>query len=306
MHVEDLRGLKIGDPVFVLGHQSHPVSVHLAAFHHHASLGQWHTLNSMVRIAGDSVDGVVDETIAVVEWWRTVESLISLLYAVALIESDQGLRPRLHRLKSAREPKILHRWKAISWWFSEGQRSPPRKTTLLLQELRDFRNSFEHAARGGTVRMAHSRLSTTPASANLADAMEALAICVLICDHVRFVLPACDLMPQVVPPSRHHVLFVPLDEFAVGVAFPAYIRIQEALGLTSEVVPYESSHRLRGQALLEVAPLIKVSPDTADLMASEPVDLWPIFESFVRSRPRLPADNQCGIPRYSLRTVSDS
>ena len=183
-------------------------------------------------------------------------------------------------------------------WFSDGGWSLPSTTTGLLSELRDFRNSFEHASRDASVPAKHSKLGASPAGANISDAMEAMAICVHVCDCVRFVLPGCDLMPEVVPPSRKHRLWVPLDEFAAGVAFPSFQAILDALNLNTDVTPYPAAPRLPGQALTFGALVIKARPDAADLMASQDVDLWPLFESFVARQSPLPDEDQFGLPRY--------
>jgi hypothetical protein len=296
MRVEDLRGPKIGDTALIL----QGAAPRATAFHDHASQGEWHTLNSLVRVAGQPVDGVVSEAMAVVEWWRTIETLLSLLHGVAVVESDRGLRPHLSRLQPSRRQTILDRWSALTWWFSEGKESPPSKTTGLMSELRDFRNSFEHASRESVISTKHSKLSTSPAGANLSDAMEALAICVLVTDYVRFVLPGCDLMPQVIPPSRRYTLWVALDDFAAGLAFPAYARVVNELGLTTDVELYEPSDRLAGTAEIDGAVAIKARPDAADLMAAKPIDLWPLFEEFTGRQQPLPAEDEFALPRYTI------
>jgi hypothetical protein len=72
MRLEDLRGRRVGDIVMFL--DGAPLVP--AAFHDHTQQAQWHTINSLIRRAGNSTDGVANECIAVVEWWRTIESRI--------------------------------------------------------------------------------------------------------------------------------------------------------------------------------------------------------------------------------------
>jgi hypothetical protein len=273
--------------------------MYLAAFHHHAAQAQWHTLNSVLRIAGQRVDGVVSEAIAVAEWWRTIESLISLLLLVAARESDLGVRGEQAVLVGSHKDDVVKRWSAIAGWFSDRSDSAPKRTTSLLKELRDFRNSIEHASRHSTIKIEHSRLGTLPAGANLADAMEGMAICVLACDFLRFILPTFDIMPQVVAPSRRHVFYVGLDVLASEIAFPAYAQLVRELGMTTDIAPYTTGRHLRGEARLAAALVVKAQPDANDLAVVNPVDLWPGFEAFTESRPVIPSEAEFGIPRYT-------
>jgi hypothetical protein len=301
MRLEDLRGPHVGDSVLFLPAGEEPVT---AAFHHHAEQAQWHTINCLVRLAGHPVDGVANEPIAVVEWWRTAESLIALIHVVALLESEHGLRPEQPRLTGSKRDGALDRWSAIARWFSGATDSPPKDVTRRLGELRDFRNSFEHASRHATVHIKSSRLGSVPAHANLADAMEAMAICIESASVLRYVLGGLDLMPQCVVPSRQHVFYVPLDELASELLFPQYRRVVAALGLESDVALYPTPSPLRGRSIAEPAVGIKALPDRTDVHLEEALDLWAASEEFVGSRPNLPTADQFGVPRYVLRSPS--
>ena len=214
--LEDLRGPHIGDTALILP-DGETVS---AAFHDHASQAQWHTINCLMRVAGQQVDGVVDERIAVVEWWRTVEGLVALAHLVAMYESEAGLRSELPRVTTSQRDGVLERWSAIARWFSEAKDAAPKATTGRVRELRDFRNSFEHASRENAIEVRVSRLAIIPARANLADAMEAAAICVEAAAVLRHVIRGADLMPQCIVPSSHHLFYVPLDTLAGELLFP--------------------------------------------------------------------------------------
>jgi hypothetical protein len=295
MRIEDRRGLKVGDTALILGEGD----LYLAAFHHHAAQAQWHTLNSILRVAGQNVDGVVSEAIAVVEWWRTIESLISLLHLIALRESALAIRRDRKPLTGSHRDDALQRWSVIAKWFSNGRDSAPKATTARVKELRDFRNSVEHASRHAAIETKESRLGNIPAGANLADAMEAMAICVVAADFIRFVVPRQDLMPQVVVPSSKHVFYVGLDELADRVAFPAYTRVVHELDMTTEVSPYPLGRHLRGEAVLGAAVVIKAQPDQSDLMVRNPVDLQSQFEAFAENHPFRPAEDVLALPRYT-------
>lgn len=295
MRIEDLRGPKVADTALVVASGA----PRLAAFHHHATQGEWHTLNTLGRVAGLPTDGIANEAMAVVEWWRTVESLVALLHSVAVEEAETGLRPEVSRRPSStRNDSVVDRWSGICAWFSNATRSAPSSTTGLLTELRDFRNSFEHASRESACVMKHSRLASTPAHANVADAMEALAICVLVCDFVRDVLPGVDLMPQVpVHPPFGGFVWAPLDEFAADLAFPIYRHVVSALGLETDIAPYPPSERLRGHALIDAKIVIKAVSDAADFSTEEPLDIGPAFEAFARARS---GDGTVRLPSYAV------
>jgi hypothetical protein len=229
VRLEDLRGLHVGDTAMFVGRDGPPLA---AAFHHHAEQGQWHTVNCLLRLGGNPVDGVANERIAVVEWWRTVESLVALIHLVALSESADGFRPQQPRLRGSNRDAFLDRWSAIARWFSESTDSAPKAVTQRVSELRDFRNSFEHASRLAVIEARHSRLGTVPAHANLSDAMEAMAICIEASSVLRFIVRGLDLMPQCVVPSKEHVFYVPLDRLAADLLFPQYHRVVDGSPLT--------------------------------------------------------------------------
>jgi hypothetical protein len=94
------------------------------------------------------------------------------------LQSDVGLRAEMPRLTLSKRHGVLDRWSAIGRWFSEASDCAPKETTERIKELRDFRNSFEHASRQATITVRASRLGAVPAHANLSDAMEAMAICI--------------------------------------------------------------------------------------------------------------------------------
>lgn len=294
MRLEDLRGPHIGDTALVLP-DGGTIS---AAFHDHASQAQWHTINCLMRVAGQQVDGVADERIAVVEWWRTVESLVALAHLVAMHESDTGLRGELPRVTTSQRDGALERWSGIARWFSEARDSAPKATTGRVRELRDFRNSFEHTSRENAIEVRFSRLATIPASANLADAMEAMAICAEAAGVLRHVIRGADLMPQCIVPSAHHLFYIPLETLAAELLFPQYERVVAALGLTTDVVPYPTPGVLRGESLVAPRVAIKAHPGPEDMLLSDTFDLWPEFETFAETRPELPLSNQGRLPDY--------
>lgn len=301
MRLEDLRGLHVGDSALFFPGEQTPVA---AAFHHHAEQAQWHTLNCLVRLSGDQTDGVANERIALVEWWRTIESLIALIHTVAVLESDQNLRPGQPELTSSSRDGVLDRWTAIARWFSGGTDSPPKATTKRLTELRDVRNSFEHTSRQGAVTIKHSRLGPIPAYANLADVMEALAICVEVVAVLRYVIADHDLMPQCIVPSQRHVFYCPLDEMATELVFPLYHRVVQALGLSSDVNMYPMPRPLLGESTLKPAVYIKALPDQFDVVMSKSLGVWNDLEAFANSRPDVPSSDHLRLPAYARASAS--
>jgi hypothetical protein len=299
MRFEDLRGLKVADPVFAL--PDGRLLPH--ASHQHAVQAQWHTVNCLGRFAGNGVDGVANEQIAIVEWWRTIESLVALLHLIAEVESEAGMRPEQARLRSSRWDNFHGKLSAMAHWFSGGSATAPKTITRLVTELRDFRNVFEHTSRAGVVDVRYSRLGAEPAMANLADVFEAMAICVLVCDWLRYVLPGNDVMPQVVVPSRAHVFYVPLDRLATELLFPLYVQAVASAGLTTDVAPYPVGSGFAGRAQLLVRPLLKAKPDQADVRLLSPLDLWPAFEAFAQAQPEVAGSETFGLPRYSLSVI---
>jgi hypothetical protein len=295
MLLEDLHGAKVGDFALLLPDET-MVS---AAFHHHAVQAQWHTLNCLLRIGGENVDGAANERIAVVEWWRTLESLIALTDAVALYESDQGLRNNSARYGT--HHKVMQRWAAVAKWFSGDTDSAPSESTDRLKALRNFRNSFEHNSHAKKIKVQHSRLGSVPAFANLADAMEAMAICVEASGVIRHVLTGLDLMPNVLVPSKKHAFFMPLDELASGVILPQYRRVVKALGLESAVDLYPPPRPLNGRSEVVLQMVVKARPDEFDRRLDESLGLWSHFEAFAELQPFRPAPDQFSLPRYSLR-----
>jgi len=237
-----------------------------------------------------------------VEWWRTIESLVALLYLVACEESRLGLRPDLERLKEGK-PEFLDKWSASARWFTEGKGSPSKDVTRRLLELRDFRNSFEHSSRQSEVDVRYSRLGRVPAHANLSDAIEAMVICIDACAVVRHLIGGLDLMPQVVAPSQHHVFYVPLDLLAKDLILPCYHEVVAALGLTSDVALYPIPRALRGESLIQPHLAIKAVADERDPQLSEPYGLWTAFEAFTEAQPNKPAADKFGVPGYQSRSA---
>lgn len=293
MRLEDLRGFNVGDTALMLPDGS----MVAAAFHQHAAQAQWHTVNCLIRSSGDPVDGVADERIAVVEWWRTIECIIALVDMVAFLESEAGLRESQPRHTQA--DNALQRWGAIAKWFSEATYSSPSQTTGRISELRDFRNSFEHYSRSDVIKTQHSRLATVPSHANLADAMEAMAICIEASAVIRHVLTGLDLMPQVLAPSKNHVFYIPLDELATELLFPVYRRLVSRLGLGSDVAMYPSPTKIAGKSLIDLRIVIKGEPNEHDVRCDESIGVWAKFERFAESHPNCPTSDRFGVPGYS-------
>jgi hypothetical protein len=294
MLLEDLRGSRVGDTVLFLGGE-HRI---FAAFHDHAAQAQWHTLNSLLRFAGNRTGGVASERIAVVEWWRTVESLVALIYLVAVEESRAGLREGQPRLDPKHRPEFNSKWSALARWFSQEKDSPPKSLTRLVLELRDWRNSFEHSSRHSMLDIKYSRLGKIPADANLSDVMEAMTICISASALLRHIIRGLDLMPQVVVPSRRHVFYTPIDVMASDLLFPSYTCVLGTLGLTSDVQPYPLPRALLGESVVEPKLAVKGLPDAADASSPNAIDLWSSFEEFTESQPTIPQPDAFALPAY--------
>jgi hypothetical protein len=253
MRLEDLRGGRVADVALQVNGSG---TLFPCAFHHHAQQAAWHTLNAILELAGESYDPRVDERLGVVEWWRTLESLISLLHLISQEEDKASIR------QTDRHPtpsgKITGKWSSVSLWFSDGRESPPPRLTGLLTELRDFRNSFEHTSRTAERQRSHSKLASTPADANLADLMEAVAICVAAIQWIRYLLPSVDLMTSVWSPTAHDlVVFERLNVLAEKCWFPAFSSALQIRGLTSDVAPYDNPGQTTGSALRGACVLIR-------------------------------------------------
>lgn len=297
MRLEDLRGLQVGDSALVLQPGATPFT---AAFHHHAEQAHWHTVNCVLRLGGDRVDGVADVRIAAVEWWRTLESLIALVHRVAILESDLGLRVHLPRVTSSNRTTALDRWSAIARWFSEGTASAPKAVTQRIVELRDFRNSFEHASRETEISVRASRLGTRPGHANLSDAVEAMAICIEAASIIRGTVTGLDLMPQCLVPSHLHVFYDALDHIAEKAVMPQYRHLVRALGVTSEIQLYPTPAQLPGSSLLEPAFILKAQPGPEDIRVTKPLDLWSALEAFADKHPDRPGAEEFRVPSYHV------
>lgn len=248
--LEDLRGGRVGQVALWL-----PDDALLpAAFHEHANQALWHTINCLLRLAGQPIHlAAASPVIGAIEWWRTIESLIALLYLVARKEQKAGLRSSPQQLPERCE--AMDKWSKIARWYSGNRNPPPSQLTGLVTELRDFRNSFEHTSRMSTASRRHSRLATLPAGANEADLMEAMAICLAACGFYRFILPTCDLMPQMVLPAKdsdgeESYACAALDDVAMKVVWPFFTEVLSARNLTSEVKPYPSNQPLQGESIL--------------------------------------------------------
>jgi hypothetical protein len=249
-------------------------------------------------LAGNRTGGLVNERIAVVEWWRTVESLVALIYLIAVEESRTGLRTGQPRLDPKSRPEFNDKWNALARWFSQGKDSSPKSLTRLVLELRDWRNSFEHSSRHSVLDVKYSRLGTVPAEANLSDVMEAMTICISASAFLRHAIRGLDLMPQVVVPSHRHVFYTPIDVMASDLLFPTYSRVLETLELTSDVQPYPLPRGLLGESLFEPKLAVKALPDGADARSPNALDLWSSFEQFTEAQPTIPQPDMFALPAY--------
>lgn len=294
MKLEDLRGGRVADVALEVDGSA---ALYPCAFHHHAQQASWHAVNAILRLAGESQDGRVDELIGVVEWWRTVESLISLLHLISLDEHDAGLRGHEHHPTNSAD--ITDKWSSVSRWFTGGTESPPSGLTGLLIELRDFRNSFEHTSRTLERARTHSRLASRPADANLSDLMEAVAICTVVCDWVRFLMPTTDLMPQIWSPSTAGVIFAPLDQVASQVWFPAFRGALMGRQLDSDVAPYTGFGRSSGSAVRMARVTIRHQDEhplpqvVGNVAVADQVVRWGA------QQPRQPSSTTFVLPDYS-------
>lgn len=296
MNLEDLRGSQVGD-VALLFDDSTVVS---AAFHYHAQIAFAHTVNELIRLSGQSVPMHWDPRVGSVEWWRVIEGTVALLHRVLLRERESGLRPDLADSTDERAD-VLDKWSAIARWFSNGLHSPPSQLTGLVVELRDFRNSFEHATRASTRTRKHSKLAEAPAAANVADAMEAMAICVAASAYFRYVLPGTDLMPQIVAPSREHVMFEPLDVVAREALFPMYLRLLEARGLGTDISLYNGLGQIRGQALVSTALIVRYEDENSLPDAVQTIDVLSDLGTWVETR-ETPDPGMFRLPSYGVRS----
>jgi len=277
MRLEDFRGGRVADLALQVDGSAGMMP---CAFHHHAQQAAWHTVNGILRFADEAQDGRVDEQIGVVEWWRTVESQISLLHLLSQDEHQAELRSS-DRGPAKLDARIATKWASVSSWYSDGRQSAPAKLTGLLTDLRDFRNSFEHSSRTDERQRSHSRLAAKPAEANLADLMESVAICVAVCQWTRYLLPTADLMPQVWSPTADGgVVFAPLDKVAAECWFPVYSSTLQARGMTSDVEMYPEFGHIAGSAVRAARVLIRhederpLPPMTNTSAASQQVVDW--------------------------------
>ena len=229
-----------------------------------------------------------------------IESLVALLYAVVLRESATGLRPAIERVKNTETPDAISKWSAIARWFSENRDSAPSEVTGRLTDLRDFRNAFEHSSRSDSRARHHSKLPALPTEANVADTMEALAICIASCAYLRSALPGCDLMPQVIViPHDGSVFFESMDVVAQQLTFPMYHAALESRGLSTEVALYEEPHPMRGKAVLPVNFMIRYKDEHPLPEPSDPNGLVEMLRGFSDNHPRKPGPDHFGIPSYS-------
>jgi hypothetical protein len=295
VNLEDLRGLHVGDVVAWFGGDD----LLVASFHHHANQAHWHTVNRLLRLSGSTVDGVASDAMGAVEWWRTIESLVALLYEIGVREGEAGVRPNQRALERG-NTDVISRWSAVTRWFSEGKDSAPAEVTGRLTELRDFRNSFEHTSRTASRQRRHSRLSPSPAHANEVDLMEAMAICIAACEVVRQVVPQNDLMPQVVVPTEDSFFFEEIDVIAERLIVPIFRECVESRQLTSDFALYDKPPRLMGTALLPVALLVRFQDECPLPPLTRPVDAIARLRGYANSHHRRPRSGEFALPSYSL------
>lgn len=294
MKLEDLRGLQVGDVGMLVENAYIP-----AAFHHHAQVATWHTVQSILRLAGATPNSLADEKIGIVEWWRTIESLIALIHLVAVTEHGRGLRP--HVSPPARpDASVLRKWASIARWFSEGTHSAPSWLTGVVTELRDFRNSFEHSTRSAARPRPASRLAEAPATANLADLMEAMAICEAAAQFVRRTIRGVDLMPQVFVPSHEHAMFEPLDVVAREALFPLLKTALSSRGLSTRIEPYKSPGRLAGVSVIGAAIQVRTHDVRPLPDVLEPIDAVRSLNTWAKGRPALPGPDEFRVPAYNF------
>jgi hypothetical protein len=295
MRLEDLRGFQVADVALQVSGSD---TLFPCAFHHHAEQAAWHTINAILKLGGESQDGRVDERIGVVEWWRTLETLISLLHLIS--EEERNERASIRLTDKRPTDDIIAKWSWVTRWFSDRRQPLPSRLTGLVQDLRDFRNSFEHNSRTRERPRSHSRLASKPADANLADLMEAVAICVATIQWIRYLLPSVDLMPSVWTPTAHDdVVFERLDVLAKECWFPAFQSALKGRGLTSDVAPYDDHGSTIGSALWDARVLIRyederpLPPSSGDGAIRTQVIQWGA------ERPRQPSEDTFLYPDYA-------
>lgn len=273
-----------------------------AAFHHHANQAHWHAVNCLLRLGGMTVDGAASLVIGCVEWWRTIESTIALLYLVAVRESERGLRPHLDRLNSSSKPNAMTKWSKVVAWNSDQNigdaPKAPSQLTGRMSELRDFRNAFEHSSWGGDRSREHSRLSPVPSRANELDLMEALAICIQFFGYVRSVVPSADLMPEVIIPSGPTFFFVDLEEAAQDLLVPLFRGALDSRGVATDFDLYEPVEPASWRTQTDFRILMRHAdehplPDVAN--AWNPMAT---LEAYGDEHPRRPSDEEFGLPSY--------
>jgi hypothetical protein len=236
-----------------------------------------------------------------VEWWRTLEGVIALLFRLAQVEAERNLRPG-RTLVRKKQPDVGDRWGAIRRWFSDGQPNSPARATALLTDLRDFRNEFEHASWQGTRSREHSRLTHLPAAANAADAVEAAVICSAVVAHVRYVIPGLDLMPNVPFPSWNYAFYDQLDSALEHWIMPFFARALDASDLTSRIAPYPPPPQLNGQAMLAAQMLIRYEDEHQLPDREVDLDAEQLFEELGVLHPQRPARGEDPrIPDYRRR-----
>jgi hypothetical protein len=223
--------------------------------------------------------------------------LVALLHQVVVRERDAGMRPGLADSTGA-DTDIMEKWSAAARWFSGGRHSPPSRLSGLVTELRNFRNSFEHATRMESRKRHHSKLAESPAFANAADLMEATAICTAASGYFRYVLPGNNLMPQVVVPSRDYIMFEPLDVVAREVLFPLFNSVLKERGLTTDVTPYDDFGHTSGMAKTRVRFLVRYEDEKRLPDAAETIKVLGEFTAWADARDT-PDPGTMRLPSYS-------
>jgi hypothetical protein len=228
-------------------------------------------------------------TPGVLFWFHTAESLIS---TVLKILNDYAARGGESPLTESR--KVSDKLTAVQTRMEVDQGEAKR----LVNRFTDFttvRNRLSHdLTTDRQAPLLHTAFAGEVGQANEVDLLEACAISVSICAHLRAAFAGADLMPSVSIADR----FVKADVVAEEVLFPAFDRIVELKGLETDFAPSIDRVPLGTQLLVPFEALISADGPRAPLDSSEtPSAVQDFVTDLIESRPLTPDKFQ--LPNYA-------
>jgi len=224
-------------------------------------------------------------------WFNTAESLIHTVVKVLDEDALRANRPPL-----AETARIVDKLTGVQKRLGVDLDDPDVKR--FNNRFRDFatvRNRLSHDLTAvKNAELHHSAFIGEVGNANEIDLLEACAISVSVCAHLRAPFAGADLMPSVSLNDR----FFKADSIAVAVIFRAFFQILSLKGLTTDFRPEVQRLPLNHQSLVPFQALVSHQGPAAPksgATAPDHVDAW--VDALLGSQPRL-TEEKFELPNY--------